>query len=80
MERGWYSAPWRAAFLVMLGGWIAVTLVDFLFDVPEVAVRVGFLIMIVVGFVVGENHHRLVRVPPRNVAEGAGAPVRRQDR
>lgn len=70
MGNGWRSAPWRAALLVMLGGWIGVTLVDFLIDLPEVAVRVGFLIMIVLGFAVAENHDRIVRPSGRGVDQG----------
>lgn len=70
MGNGWQSAPWRAAFLVMLGGWILITLVDFLIDLPEVAVRVSFLLMIVLGFAVGENHDRIVRPSDGEVGEG----------
>lgn len=70
MDTRWYSEPWRAAFFVMLGGWIAVTLVDFLFDIPEAAVRIGFFIMIVAGFVVGEKHQRILSMLGRRPDEG----------
>lgn len=73
MDTRWYSEPWRAAFLVMLGGWIAVTLVDFLFDIPETAFRIGFSIMIVAGLAVGENHQRIVRMFGRESDEDRAA-------